>query len=691
MATLNLRVDPSQMVSGADRAEDALKGVQRQAKQTESAVDRMAASGGRSTVRMGGAVQGMGARMQAARGQIQNTAFQIGDFATQVGAGTSASVALGQQLPQLLGGFGALGAVMGAVVAVGVPLLANFIDLGSSAGDLSKQLDGLEGDLDTLATATERVAAANSLTGDGVDELIDRYGALTTEVTALLEAQRQISILEATQGLRNAQEQLSDFLSVGLMDSLAGFGANARGRVRLIQHELDISREAAEQLKAALDAVEAAEGPRELETAFSNVRAVLVDVVGGWENLTDEQIAFISNINAAQDSAGRLASLLFEGSEAAEEISVAVSGIDLGSVISQADTLVAKFAAAASSAWDVVAAVGAAADRQDTAEGARELLETERDMLAAGEDRVKIEGELAVLRERQRRAADGLSGPLLDIDLDKVRETAEATAKAREEIIALRRAASKKGGGGGASEVDKLQQSYERLIGTLDPLVRAEQQLAAAQDTITAAMQAGIITAEEAARAYGLAEDEYAEMIERARDGADELSDAAEFASDSLSDLFSSALRGGAEFSDMLARILSQLADMLLNSAFDSLISGSSGGGFGGFIGGLLGFDGGGFTGHGARIGGVDGKGGFPAILHPNETVIDHTRAANSNAGGGVVEVVARVENGSIVQDVRRISGEVAVQTVREGLAAYDRMTLPGSVNRIRNDPTRRG
>ena len=37
-------------------------------------------------------------------------------------------------------------------------------------------------------------------------------------------------------------------------------------------------------------------------------------------------------------------------------------------------------------------------------------------------------------------------------------------------------------------------------------------------------------------------------------------------------------------------------------------------------------FEGGGFTGMGARSGGVDGRGGFPAILHPNETVVDHTR-----------------------------------------------------------------
>ena len=44
-------------------------------------------------------------------------------------------------------------------------------------------------------------------------------------------------------------------------------------------------------------------------------------------------------------------------------------------------------------------------------------------------------------------------------------------------------------------------------------------------------------------------------------------------------------------------------------------------------------FEGGGFTGHGPRTGGVDGKGGFPAILHPNETVIDHTKGQGKRLG----------------------------------------------------------
>lgn len=45
-------------------------------------------------------------------------------------------------------------------------------------------------------------------------------------------------------------------------------------------------------------------------------------------------------------------------------------------------------------------------------------------------------------------------------------------------------------------------------------------------------------------------------------------------------------------------------------------------------------YAGGGYTGSGSRSGGVDGMGGFPAILHPNETVIDH---ASGQSGGTVV------------------------------------------------------
>lgn len=43
-------------------------------------------------------------------------------------------------------------------------------------------------------------------------------------------------------------------------------------------------------------------------------------------------------------------------------------------------------------------------------------------------------------------------------------------------------------------------------------------------------------------------------------------------------------------------------------------------------------FEGGGYTGMGIRAGGVDGRGGFHAILHPRETVIDHTKGQGMGA-----------------------------------------------------------
>lgn len=43
-------------------------------------------------------------------------------------------------------------------------------------------------------------------------------------------------------------------------------------------------------------------------------------------------------------------------------------------------------------------------------------------------------------------------------------------------------------------------------------------------------------------------------------------------------------------------------------------------------------FEGGGYTGMGIRAGGVDGRGGFNAILHPRETVIDHTKGQGMGA-----------------------------------------------------------
>lgn len=83
------------------------------------------------------------------------------------------------------------------------------------------------------------------------------------------------------------------------------------------------------------------------------------------------------------------------------------------------------------------------------------------------------------------------------------------------------------------------------------------------------------------------------------------------------------------------------------------------------WIGDLLKFDGGGYTGDGARAGGIDGKGGFLAVMHPRETVVDHTRG--QSVGGGNTYVV-HVHGSNNAQDVRRAAG----QGMREAVGMFE-------------------
>ncbi len=154
------------------------------------------------------------------------------------------------------------------------------------------------------------------------------------------------------------------------------------------------------------------------------------------------------------------------------------------------------------------------------------------------------------------------------------------------------------------------------------------------------------------------------------------------------------------------ANALDKIADKALSMAANGIwdmifggIMGSLGGGFGGnplslgagglgFLGGGASawgpsFDGGGHTGYGPRVGGLDGLGGFPAILHPNETVIDHTRpyAANQNQANDnrVFAPVININGSSLSQ-------EQMTQAIADALDQYDRKRLPRRVNELKNN-----
>jgi tape measure domain-containing protein len=113
---------------------------------------------------------------------------------------------------------------------------------------------------------------------------------------------------------------------------------------------------------------------------------------------------------------------------------------------------------------------------------------------------------------------------------------------------------------------------------------------------------------------------------------------------DGLTNLTMDFLENGkASFKDFATSIVREL----IRIAIQKLVIDKMFASFGGLFGGnktpteipkinmptsLPSLEGGGFTGMGSRSGGVDGRGGFPAILHPNETVVDHTKGQGMGA-----------------------------------------------------------
>ncbi len=129
---------------------------------------------------------------------------------------------------------------------------------------------------------------------------------------------------------------------------------------------------------------------------------------------------------------------------------------------------------------------------------------------------------------------------------------------------------------------------------------------------------------------------------------------------------FEDAVIGGKSFSDVLKGIEQDILRIVVRKSvtepLGKFVTGA--------IGNLFSFDGGGYTGGGSRSGGVDGKGGFLAVMHPQETVVDHTKG--QGAGGAVV-----INNNFTVGDVASISMvQRAIANSQKATAAAWRRSL---------------
>jgi hypothetical protein len=533
----------------------------------------------RATARAAAGANRMQSAFSSSRGQIQNVAFQLGDFATQVGAGTAASVALGQQLPQLLGGFGALGAVLGAVVAVGVPLAAAFLKTGETAATASESVDALE-------AALKRLQEANAVySTDGLQAVIDKYGELNAEILLLIERQRQFALestmLAAKEAAGAFRGELADVL--GILAEYNAYTESAKSFPDDLAYAADAANDLQEQF--GLTVLEA----QALELAVNAaMRTNDAEVMAN-------AIATISGVLQESTLAGtEFAGTLLDAESALRAVNAEAGGIGgwLGSAISGAQAFAANL-------WNAAAAANAAAQASANA------------------------SFTGTAYAANTAAASGpAGGPAY------VPPPAPTRPQARPLSIDFGYTPAAGGGVGGSSG------------GSSNPAKPAYW------DEPIAKVKEGKQT--------------FADYNQTVEDGAN-----------TIADFFGSILDGSKSAQEALADLLMQLAQFQLQKAILGIGNSSD---FMGSIFGAVGgsFEGGGYTGTGSRSGGVDGRGGFPAILHPNETVVDHTKGGTS--GSPVTfHIDARGAQMGVEEKIRQVLREQTPGIVNQSLSATDR------------------
>jgi len=112
-------------------------------------------------------------------------------------------------------------------------------------------------------------------------------------------------------------------------------------------------------------------------------------------------------------------------------------------------------------------------------------------------------------------------------------------------------------------------------------------------------------------------------------------------------------------FAQMITQMLIQIQMLRAMEAFSGTGVGAS---LGNFFAGSA--DGGGYTGNRPRVGGIDGKGGFPMIMHPQETIIDHTKQHQQQAPQNNTRIINVMDPGIVGDYMQTDEGEEMIMNV---------------------------
>jgi hypothetical protein len=189
--------------------ENELKKASAAYKQTETSAEQLAAVSKRvdtATTELGATTSKVTAKGVQMGTGWQNVGYQLQDLAVQIGSGQSAFRAMGQQLPQLLSGFGPMGILLGTVSAVALPLAGAMFELGTATGEAGKKAEEAAEKLAKLSEKRTAKSAAAALKENKafIDSLDDEEAAITRVNEAMA---RNIELREAR---RAAEASVAD-------------------------------------------------------------------------------------------------------------------------------------------------------------------------------------------------------------------------------------------------------------------------------------------------------------------------------------------------------------------------------------------------------------------------------------------------------------------------------------------------
>lgn len=662
MATLNLSLDPTAIMAGSARAEDALQNVTAAAVKTENALDDASKSS-----------KGMANNSKMLAMQLS----QVTDMGLATGQWGKAFFLQASDIAMVLGGPMAIAAGM-AVGVIGT-LGLSFLNASTSGATLEDQIDSLDersramrGTLDLLT------ADANELWesfGDGAEQV-----KLATAAVADLQ-------------LAQLRQDLSE-----LSTDLSGIGSEF----------VDVI----DKSKGHLEALVTAQGLT-VDEALA-LRDAFVEVQSAAD--MDSQVQAVDKLNALIKQTGLDLGVLPEEAQA-----TLLQFLKLSNQVQEVEKTASDLEAATKSvgaAANQISFRNAAAEASDMADQVLRAVSAMYDLQSAGvtslaqaqarfdfkDDPVAQAGALAGIRfdERTEGAGDFASvgeEAYFNQQRQAYIENAKEVARLNQATTEWRKTQTKSSSGAKASAkaVDQVSSAYDSLLASIDPVFAKNLEIAEAQETVNDAIKAGYVSVEEGA-----------DVMDRYRNSLEETNSMVEALGDGFDSIIDGLISGTGSWEDALKDVVVQLIQAQLQAnilaqtdgqastlgqwAATSLFggggsnSGTSGGWLGKIFAGM--FDEGGTIGIGQT--GIVGEYGPEIVTNTGTgaTVTSRVDTAKMMGGAqpGAVEVIggdlALSDNGEMMAKFSVVSSQ---QAQASGKAAYDatRRSLPGWLNQL--------